>query len=179
MNSQCADHPPPVIADDSVTRSILEGTMTKFPNVKLDYLSFANPAAWRDCAKIPYYKNYLDAFGGTCHTLTDGRSAAGYDAMQIVAEGVRKVRRTDPTAPVRAGLLAGIGSIRPENPIQGATGIIGFGTNTGVPVDKAILVLRGNTDNSSTPLMLCGDLPFMTELAQGLIQGTDCPHDPQ
>src|SRR5262249_4416044 len=81
MNNRCGDHSPPIIADDSVTRSILEGTMTKFPNVHLDYLSFANPAAWRDCAKVPYYKNYLDAFGGTCQTLTDGRSAAGYDAM--------------------------------------------------------------------------------------------------
>lgn len=130
MNSKCQGSTPPVIASDSSTRFILEGTMAQFPNVRLDYLSFASPAAWADCGKVPFYKNYLDVFRKTCQTLGDGRSAAAYDAMQVLAEGVRQVRRTDPGARVREGLLAGIGSIRPDNAIQGATGTIGFGAST-------------------------------------------------
>src|SRR5262249_60513100 len=143
---------PPVIADDSVTRSILEGTMTKFPNVQLDYLSFANPAAWRDCAKVPYYKNYLDAFGGTCQTLTDGRSAAGYDAMQIVAEGVREVRRTDPKAPVRAGLLAGSRRSRAGKPPPRAPAAHSFWADPPDPRENANVVpARRTGPNPTTP----------------------------
>ncbi|USX53303.1 ABC transporter substrate-binding protein [Lentzea sp. HUAS12] len=179
MNSRCQGTTPPVLASDSSTRFILEGTMAQFPNVRLDYLSFASPAAWADCAKVPFYKNYLDVFRKTCQTLGDGRSAAAYDAMQVLAEGVRQVRRTDPGARVREGLLAGIGSIRPDNAIQGATGRIGFGASTRLPADKAVLVLQGNTDTTSTPRLLCGELPFGEELAQGLAPDAGCPRDPQ
>ncbi|WP_086662042.1 ABC transporter substrate-binding protein [Lentzea kentuckyensis] len=177
MNSKCQGSTPPVLASDSSTRFILEGTMAQFPNVRLDYLSFASPAAWADCAKVPFYKNYLDVFRRTCQTLSDGRSAAAYDAMQVLAEGVRQVRRTDPGARVREGLLAGIGSIRPDNAIQGATGTIGFGASTRLPTNKAVLVLQGNTDTTSTPRLLCGELPF----GDGLVVGPDggCPRDPQ
>lgn len=176
MNSKCQGSTPPVIASDSSTRFILEGTMAQFPNVRLDYLSFASPAAWADCAKVPFYKNYLDVFRRTCQTLGDGRSAAAYDAMQVLAEGVRQVRRTDPGARVREGLLAGIGSIRPDNAIQGATGTIGFGASTRLPSNKAVLVLQGNTDTTSTPRLLCGELPF----GDGLVLAPDggCPRDP-
>lgn len=177
MNSKCAGTTPPVLAGDSATRFILEGTMAQFPNVRLDYLSFASPAAWADCAKVPFYKNYLDVFLKTCKTLSDGRSAAAYDAMQVLAEGVRQVRRTDPGARVREGLLAGIGSIRPDNAIQGATGTIGFGASTGLPANKAVLVLQGNTDTTSTPRLLCGELPFRADLAAGLEQDAGCPRD--
>ncbi|WP_330274913.1 ABC transporter substrate-binding protein [Lentzea sp. NBC_00516] len=179
MNSKCQGSTPPVIASDSSTRFILEGTMAQFPNVRLDYLSFASPAAWADCGKVPFYKNYLDVFRKTCQTLGDGRSAAAYDAMQVLAEGVRQVRRTDPGARVREGLLAGIGSIRPDNAIQGATGTIGFGASTRLPANKAVLVLQGNTDTTSTPRLLCGELPFREDLAAGLEQDGGCPRDPQ
>ncbi|GGU17419.1 ABC transporter substrate-binding protein [Lentzea flava] len=178
MNSRCQGSTPPVLAGDSSTRFILEGTMAQFPNVRLDYLSFASPAAWTDCAKVPFYKNYLDAFRKNCKALNDGRSAAAYDAMQVLAEGVRQVRRTDPGARVREGLLAGIGSIRPDNAIQGATGTIGFGASTRVPSDKAVLVLQGNTDTTSTPRLLCGELPFKNDLASTLEQDGGCPRDP-
>ncbi|MBP2337492.1 ABC-type branched-subunit amino acid transport system substrate-binding protein [Saccharothrix coeruleofusca] len=177
MNSKCQSSTPPVISGDSGSRFVLDGRMAEFPNVRLDYMSFANPSAWTDCAKVPFYKYYLDVFGGTCATMRDGRSAAGHDAVQVIAEGVRQVRRTDPEAPVRPGLLAEISNIRAENAIQGATGVIGFGTNSRVPVDKAILVLRGNADRSSTPLLLCGELPFRTELIASLVQPSDCPED--
>jgi ABC-type branched-subunit amino acid transport system substrate-binding protein len=179
MNSRCQGSTPPVIASDSSTRFILEGTMAQFPNVRLDYLSFASPAAWADCAKVPFYKNYLDEFRKTCQTLGDGRSAAAYDAMQVLAEGVRQVRRTDPGARVREGLLAGIGSIRPDNAIQGATGTIGFGASTRLPSNKAVLVLRGNTNTTSTPRLLCGELPFRADLVAGLEPDGGCPKDPQ
>ncbi|MFD4635761.1 hypothetical protein ACFWN2_00530 [Lentzea sp. NPDC058436] len=179
MNSRCQGATPPVIASDSSTRFILEGTMAQFPNVRLDYLSFASPAAWGDCAKVPFYKNYLDVFRRTCQTLGDGRSAAAYDAIQVLAEGVRQVRRTDPGARVREGLLAGIGSIRPDNAIQGATGTIGFGASTRLPSNKAVLVLQGNTDTTSTPRLLCGELPFGEDLAEGLTPDGGCPRDPQ
>ncbi|MEU7474837.1 hypothetical protein AB0A63_02565 [Lentzea sp. NPDC042327] len=178
MNSRCQGSTPPVLASDSSTRFILEGTMAQFPNVRLDYLSFASPAAWSDCAMVPFYKNYLDVFRQTCQQLGDGRSAASYDAMQVLAEGIRQVRRTDPGARVREGLLAGIGSIRPDNAIQGATGKIGFGAATRLPVDKAVLVLRANTDTTSTPLLLCGELPFRGGLAAGLEPDEGCPRDP-
>ncbi|WP_394618310.1 ABC transporter substrate-binding protein [Lentzea sp. JNUCC 0626] len=178
MNSKCQGRTPPVIASDSSTRFILEGTMTQFPNVQLDYVSFASPAAWKDCAKVPFYKNYLDAFRKDCVSIGDGRSATAYDAMQVLAEGVRQVRRTDPGARVREGLLAGIGSIRPDNAIQGATGTIGFGASTRLPSNKAVLVLRGNKDTTSTPLLLCGELPFREDLVeQPDVDG--CPRDPQ
>ncbi|ANZ40129.1 hypothetical protein BBK82_32945 [Lentzea guizhouensis] len=177
MNSKCAGNTPPVLASDSSTRFILEGTMAQFPNVQLDYLSFASPAAWSDCAKVPFYKNYLDVFGQSCQQLGDGRSAASYDAVQVLAEGIRQVRRTDPGARVREGLLAGIGSIRPDNAIQGATGKIGFGAATRLPVDKAVLVLRANTDRTSTPRLLCGELPFRGELAASLAPDGECPRD--
>ena len=178
MNSRCqGGSTPPVLASDSSTRFILEGTMTQFPNVRLDYLSFASPAAWTDCEKVPFYKNYLDVFHKTCQTLSDGRSAAAYDAMQVLAEGVRQVRRTDPGARVREGLLAGIGSIRPDNAIQGATGRIGFGASTRMPSDKAVIVLQGKTDTTSTPRLLCGELPFPGDLVVPPDSG--CPHDPQ
>ncbi|KOV81278.1 ABC transporter substrate-binding protein [Nocardia sp. NRRL S-836] len=178
MNSKCQGSTPPVIASDSSTRFILEGTMAQFPNVQLDYVSFASPAAWADCARVPFYKNYLDVFGQTCQQLGDGRSAASYDAMQVLSEGIRQVRRTDPGARVREGLLAGIGSIRPDNAIQGATGKIGFGAATRLPVDKAVLVLRANTDRTSTPVLLCGELPFRADLAAGLEPDGGCPRDP-
>jgi ABC-type branched-subunit amino acid transport system substrate-binding protein len=178
MNNRCLGSTPPVIAGDSATRFILEGTMRQFPNVRLDYLSFASPAVWTDCAKLPFYKNYLDVFDKTCRTLGDGRSAAAYDAMQVLVEGVRQVRRTDPGARVREGLLAGIGSIRPDNAIQGATGTIGFGASTRIPANKAVLVLQGNPDTTSTPRLLCGELPFRAELVPGLEQDADCPRDP-
>jgi ABC-type branched-subunit amino acid transport system substrate-binding protein len=177
MNSRCLGSTPPVLAGDSSTRFILEGTMAQFPNVHLDYLSFASPAAWTDCGKVPFYKNYLDVFRKTCREVADGRSAAGYDAMQVLAEGVRQVRRTDPGAPVREGLLAGIGSIRPDNAIQGATGTIGFGASTRLPANKAVLVLKGNTDMTSTPRLLCGELPFRADLVAGLDQDGGCPRD--
>lgn len=179
MNSKCQGNTPPVLASDSSTRFILEGTMAQFPNVRLDYLSFASPAAWSDCARVPFYKNYLDVFGQSCRELGDGRSAAAYDAMQVLAEGIRQVRRTDPGARVREGLLAGIGSIRPDNAIQGATGKIGFGAATRLPVDKAVLVLRANTDRTSTPQLVCGELPFGADLAAGLGQDGGCPRDPE
>ena len=179
MNSRCQGNTPPVLASDSSTRFILEGTMAQFPNVRLDYLSFASPAAWTDCAKVPFYKVYLDVFHRTCQTLADGRSAASYDAMQVLAEGVRQVRRTDPGARVREGLLAGIGSIRPDNAIQGATGTIGFGASTRIPSNKAVLVLQGNTDTTSTPRLLCGELPFRADLVAGLEQDGGCPLDPR
>ncbi|NKE62366.1 ABC transporter substrate-binding protein [Lentzea sp. PSKA42] len=179
MNSRCLGSTPPVIAGDSSTRFILEGTMAQFPNVRLDYLSFASPAAWADCAKVPFYKNYLDVFRKTCKTLVDGRSAAAYDSVQVLAEGVRQVRRTDPGARVREGLLAGIGSIRPDNAIQGATGTIGFSTSTRLPSNKAVLVLQGKPDNTSAPRLLCGELPFPADLAAGLEQDGGCPRDPQ
>ncbi|GAB2810356.1 hypothetical protein [Lentzea nigeriaca] len=98
--------------------------------------------------------------------------------MQVLAEGVRQVRRTDPGARVREGLLAGIGSIRPDNAIQGATGTIGFGASTRIPSDKAVLVLQGNTDTTSTPRLLCGELPFKGDLASTLVQDSGCPRDP-
>ncbi|MFD4669193.1 ABC transporter substrate-binding protein [Lentzea sp. NPDC058450] len=178
MNSKCQGRTPPVIASDSSTRFILEGTMTQFPNVRLDYVSFASPAAWRDCAKVPFYKNYLDAFRKTCQSIGDGRSASAYDAMQVLAEGVRQVRRTDPGARVREGLLAGIGSIRPDNAIQGATGTIGFGASTRLPSNKAVLILQGNTDTTSTPLLLCGELPFREDLVVPP-DNEGCPRDLQ
>ncbi|MCG8925869.1 ABC transporter substrate-binding protein [Lentzea sp. CC55] len=178
MNSRCQGRTPPVIASDSSTRFILEGTMAQFPNVRLDYLSFASPAAWTDCAKVPFYKNYLDVFRRTCQALGDGRSAAAHDAVQVLVEGVRQVRRTDPGARVREGLLAGIGGIRPGNAIQGASGTIGFGTSTRLPSDKAVLVLRGNTDTTSTPRLVCGELPFPEDLVvRPDVDG--CPRDPQ
>ncbi|HUQ62030.1 ABC transporter substrate-binding protein [Lentzea sp.] len=179
MNSRCQGNTPPVLASDSSTRFILEGTMAQFPNVRLDYLSFASPAAWTDCAKVPFYKVYLDVFRKTCQTLGDGRSAAAYDAMQVLAEGVRQVRRTDPGARVREGLLAGIGSIRPDNAIQGATGTIGFSASTRLPSNKAVLVLQGNTDTTSTPRLLCGELPFRADLVAGLDVDGGCPRDPR
>ncbi|MFD5826380.1 ABC transporter substrate-binding protein [Lentzea sp. NPDC060358] len=179
MNSRCQGGTPPVLASDSSTRFILEGTMAQFPNVRLDYLSFASPAAWTDCAKVPFYKVYLDVFRRTCPTLGDGRSAAAYDAMQVLAEGVRQVRRTDPAARVREGLLAGIGSIRPDNAIQGATGTIGFSASTRLPANKAVLVLQGNTDTTSTPRLLCGELPFRADLVPGLEPDGGCPDDPR
>lgn len=178
MNSKCQGRTPTVIASDSSTRFILEGTMAQFPNVRLDYVSFASPAAWSDCAKVPFYKNYLDAFRRTCQSLGDGRSATAYDAMQVLAEGVRQVRRTDPGARVREGLLAGIGRIRPDNAIQGATGTIGFETSTRLPADKAVLVLQGNPDTTSTPRLLCGELPFGEDLV--VKPDTEgCPRDPR
>ncbi|GAB3900679.1 ABC transporter substrate-binding protein [Kibdelosporangium lantanae] len=177
MNTACQGNPPPVIAGDSASRFILDGKMAQFPNVRLDYVSFANPAAWADCATVPFYKVYFNAFGGACQKLADGRSAAGHDAIRIIAEGVGQVRQLNREAPVQPGLLAAISNIQRDRSINIATGTISFGPNSNVPINKAILILRGNTDKTSTPLLLCGDLPF--KLAQGLEKPQDCPDDPK
>ncbi|MDX8142319.1 hypothetical protein SK854_09360 [Lentzea sp. BCCO 10_0061] len=51
--------------------------------------------------------------------------------------------------------------------------------STHVPSNKAVLVLRGNADTTSTPRLLCGELPFREDLAAGLEQDGGCPRDTQ
>jgi hypothetical protein len=48
-----------------------------------------------------------------------------------------------------------------------------------LPANKAVLVLRGNTDTTSTPRLLCGELPFRADLVAGLDQDGGCPRDSQ
>jgi hypothetical protein len=166
MQSACEGNYPKLLGGDSLTRFVLDGELSQFPGVTLDYLSFASSLAWGpDCRgandKVGFFRVYKEFFGeDACTSTRDGTAIVAYDTLRVFGQGVQNTLLDRPSGDA---VLAGIANISSEGlgGLHGASGLIDYARrdNLSTPRDKAILILRGNA-SLLTPkrILLCGQL---------------------
>jgi len=168
MKSSCDGSYPRVIAGDDVTRFVLEDSLQNFPNLVIDYLSFASSLAWgSDCRigydQVGFFQQYDDLFGqaSSCNRTRDGSAIIAYDTLRVFRRATQNVQSEHPTP---AEVLLGVNSISTQGsgPLSGTSGSIDYPVSGGarsVPANKTVMVLRatgGAVGPSPTRLLLCG-----------------------
>jgi ABC-type branched-subunit amino acid transport system substrate-binding protein len=163
MQSRCEGHYPKFLGGDAVSRFVLDGGLTEFPGLTVDYLSQASSLAWGpECSgaisSVGFFVVYRDLFDeGACRSARDGGSLLAYDTLLVFIQGVRN---TGVPQPSPDAVLRGIEDISSEGPgpLRGVSGQIDY-PRTGdqaIPKDKAILVLRGQAAEEPKRMLLCG-----------------------
>lgn len=163
MKNSCEGSYPRVIAGDSVVRFVLNGGLSQFPGLELEYMSFASSLAMGpDCqtaaSRVAFFSGYGRLFGDECIPTRDGNAMIAYDALLAVSQAARNTRDADPS---RDALRAGIRDISGEGALRGASGVIDFprsGPVQSVPRDKAILLLRARGSAEPERVLLCGQI---------------------
>ncbi|MFC6020805.1 hypothetical protein ACFP2T_32130 [Plantactinospora solaniradicis] len=165
MRDACGRYPR-ILANDDVTLFALANNLRQdFPDLTLDYLSFATSAVWTDACDTmkPFFATYRAMFGEPCTENRDGQAMLAHDAIQVVLWAIIYVRRESGRSSITAGvLLKGIGDIRGDDGFAGASGFISYSNRLDplVPENKLIVVLRvGPGTSTPEPVLLCGDLP--------------------
>jgi hypothetical protein len=152
MKLSCQNAYPPILASDDVSRLVLGGQTRGYPGLKLEYMALASSSLWGTTCKAAakqsgFYARYNDLFGGsgsTCDENRDGQALLSYDALGVLRRAVANAIQTGSNPPTAAAIPGGLGDIRGNGRVTGASGDIDYGGQEfpRVPVDKAILILR-------------------------------------
>ncbi len=164
MQGKCEASYPHFLGGDIVSQFVLDGRLNEFPGLAVDYLMPASSLSWgSQCSsafdKICFFVVYRELFGAeeACSSTQSGDAIMAHDTLLVLIQGVRNtgVPRPSPDA-----VLAGIEDISSEGPgpLRGVSGQIDYPRtgDQGVPQDKAILVLRGQSSAESKRMLLCG-----------------------
>ncbi|MGH3972081.1 MAG: hypothetical protein ACRDS9_01960 [Pseudonocardiaceae bacterium] len=170
--NSCEGNYPRVIAGDSVVRFVLNGGLSQFPGLDLEYISFASSLAMGpDCgtaaSRVAFFSGYGRLFGDECIRTRDGNAMIAYDALLAVTQAARNAGDPHPS---RDAIKAGLSDISGEDALVGASGVIDFprsGAVQSVPRDKAILLLRASGDAEPERVLLCGQIGDVIQSPSG------------
>jgi hypothetical protein len=168
MQRSCQGRYPHVLADDDVTRLVLDNGLRGFKDITVDYVSFASSLAWGPRCEaavdgVPFYTRYRQMFEEACSSTRDGQAMLARDAATTFAQAIRLNHQRNIAAPSAALVLKEIDNIsdrRPGGAISGASGSIDYGLadEQGVPYQKAIMLLRADANEQPSRIWLCGRL---------------------
>ena len=128
-------------------------------NITFRYTGLAHPGEWSDQQRfLPDATRIFQLDCDTCFNrvfpgeqLDDESAITGYDAILVAVKAIRsETSQQDSTAsPTTGAVLQAMFRINRVQPVNGASGPIGFDDN-GIPVDKPIPILQLGPDGGLT-----------------------------